>query len=307
MEFRPTEPIPGTFTLEKIIEEPEIIEATGDLLDLSLVQRGLISQEQKSVYLEVLACNSLDLREKAEYIRGHVIDANNPDSVYSRVYNSYTKTTRVKQRVELIIPALEGSDVLLDIGTGNGNISVDIANEHNKLVIATDVHDYRSNEAKNNPNIKFLESNLIDLEGEFAEGAFCSLVLHHVEDREVNGLLRSIYAALKPGSNFVILEETPPPKANEAQDLSDTKLDSIFREIDEVQAKKLLGVMDYISNWIGNGVYEVPLPIEFHTINEWTDKFSNLGFSIKSIDYFGIPPLEEKFTPVPGTRFVVQK
>lgn len=293
-------------SLVEILKEPDIIRATGVLLKMSLVSRGILDETALDKYLDVLGNSEFDLKERAEIIRERVLLVGDPKSRYEEIYKTYTSTTRIEQRVGMILPFLEDADSVIDIGTGNGGLALKLAEKYNKRVFASDVHDYRLDEVKKNPKISFVNSDNVASLGS-AEGAFCSLVLHHVKPNNLVSLLSSVKKVLVPGGNFVILEETPPPDINDGvNDLSDTNLDKIFKDIGQEQSKKLLGVMDYISNWVANGVYDVPLPLNFHSIKEWRSIFEKADFRIKLVDYFGIPSLDKKFTPVPGARIVLE-
>lgn len=294
--------------LTEILQQPDIINATSVLLSHSLVDRGIINQQELRQYLSLLMNPSLSPQEKAGQIRSEILHIDQSNSKYNVIYNSYTSTTRVSHRVDMIAPYLKEAKTIIDVGTGNGRIAVDLVDNHNKFVIATDVHNYLSDEAKKHPGIKFMQTDHIDLAPGSADGAFCSLVLHHVENDKVQNLLGSVNRSLKPGGKFIILEETPPPNnIDVVNNLSETSLDQVYHDIGEQKSKKLLGIMDYISNWVANGIFDVPLPLNFHTINEWNSVFRKSGFTTQAVDYFGVPPLDKKFTPVPGARFILRK
>ena len=305
------ETVESTNFINAAMNDDLVRDRVGSLLEISLVDRGIISAEAVDGYLDILGDDEASLERRAEMIRQHVIDANNPNSEYSTVYARYSSETRTAYRASLVTPFLEGAGVVLDLGTGNGRLAMEVVRSGEiQQVIATDVHDYRTQEVKDHPQVEFMQTDSIDhLPEGSVDGVFCSLALHHVETGKVSPLLHEIGRVLRRGGAFIVLEETPPLKDGQplTSNKSTTDLDQAFEGLAVAQQKQVLGVMDYVSNWVGNGVYDVPLPFQFHTAGEWLSLFDNANLLTESVDYYGIPSMREKFTPVPSTRFVLRK
>ncbi|MBM7573257.1 class I SAM-dependent methyltransferase [Aquibacillus albus] len=104
------------------------------------------------------------------------------------------------------------SDIVADLGAGNGYFTIPIAKSTNDTVYAVDIEPkmldmFKENAAKENiDNIHYVESDLvkIKLDDESVNKAIVSMVIHEVSS--IDDTLNEIKRILKPGGQILLIE-----------------------------------------------------------------------------------------------------
>lgn len=161
----------------------------------------------------------------------------------------------------------------LDIGTGPGVVAATVAQYVQEVVgidISEDMLEQAQEQNKHNPGIKFLLSNVENME--FQDNHFdmatARMVFHHVADCEA--ALNEVFRVLAPGGCFVLCEGVPPDHLTrqryedifalkeERHTFSEAELINMF---DRAGFENILIMPHFmrqvsLNNWLNNGALE---------------------------------------------------
>lgn len=174
---------------------------------------------------------------------------------------------------------ITASDLILEIGTGTGELALNIS-AHCKKVVAIDISKTMINlaikkaENRNKKNVQFYNAGFLTYQngGELFDVIITQLALHHLPDYWKMIALRQIYAMLKEDGKFYLRDVVFP---SEIQDY-----DSYFASI-------IASVKKSAGNEIAEET-EIHIKDEFSTL-DWIMEglLKTAGFHIESIQYDG--------------------
>src|SRR5665647_540402 len=174
---------------------------------------------------------------------------------------------------------LKNSDLVLEIGTGTGELALNIS-AHCKSVVAIDISKTMINfarmkaESQNKTNVQFYNAGFLTYKnrGELFDIIITQLSLHHLPDYWKMIALKRVYAMLKENGKFYLRDIIFP---SEVQDY-----DNYFANI-------ITGLKKSAGNEIAEEM-EIHIKDEFSTL-DWIMEglLKTVGFHIGSIQYDG--------------------
>ena len=189
-----------------------IKEFTLKLADyISIFWRIIPFKFRKFLFTSLFILESRDKKTKNGLIRIFYIKDKLEWIINERAIN-YDKGVHPKHRLtnyhQFFIDRIKDGDTLLDVGCGNGSVSIDIAlAKSNTKIIGIDINKNNINFAEklkdkySLKNINFIYGNVIDQENINADVVILSNVLEHIEDRRsfLEGIIKNTGA-----KNFLI-------------------------------------------------------------------------------------------------------
>lgn len=197
----------GVSVVERIVAETDRIYV-----------RGLMAVNGSKIYA-ILPFTSIDA-EKAKR-------ATLPEDHMARVR---------AQVLPAVLPDIKG-EIILDIGSGFGNLTIELArNNPDSKVYGIDLHDSLTSQAQMNaevlavPNVEFRTGSAYALpfEADSLDVATCFFMLHHLED--IKFALFEIKRALKNGGLLIAVEPLA-DKHHHGPQLSKTGWQGLFEDV----------------------------------------------------------------------------
>ncbi len=174
---------------------------------------------------------------------------------------------------------IKDSDLILEIGTGTGELALNIS-EHCKKVVAIDISRTMINfarikaESQNKTNIQFYNAGFLTYENgnELFDIIITQLALHHLTDYWKMMALKRVYGMLKHNGKFY---------------LRDVVFPSTIQDYDAYFANIITGLRESAGNKVAEET-ETHIREEFSTL-DWIMEglLKRVGFQIENIQYDG--------------------
>ena len=192
--------------------------------------------------------------------------------------------------INIIVKTLNYNDNLsiIDFGGGQGNFLNYICKklDTNKCYVIEKKNDefvYSDKIISNNKNINYLYWNDIkfDLEDNSVDCCCAIQVLHHIDDKLINTVVKEFYRILKPSGIVFLVEHDVISEETKINIDTDHHLYYILNDqIRLLKEKKIINIQDCINN------YRKYIDIEYinyKTENDWTEIMCNNNFKIEKI------------------------
>ena len=207
---------------------------------------------------------------------------------------------------EYIVPEIPVEGKILDLGCGTGTLVRLLKKRGQKDVVGIDINPYPEWKMLESENIRFevvKEKDFISfIRKESPQSVAITWTLHHMEFDEQERYLQSLYEVLSPGSHLIVLEDSyaetiPPEKGKD--------LHGKFMALSEGDRKIMMGVSDWIANRVLEQRDQIPMPLAYRTLENWSKLFTKIGFKVSKTRFIGFP--ENRDINTPQSLLVVYK
>lgn len=222
-----------------------------------------------------------NLKNDISFISKNIYSDKNIPEIFKK-YEKYKAVLKPKYYFSLIKNDILGNKIL-DFGTGKGYMSEFLFdNSYNS--ISADVIDYRET---NNKNINFIKiNNIKDISSKIPshDTSLLITVLHHISGSYIVKTLKELS---KISKRLIIIEDVWDSSFIEMQ----PKIKSIneFLKLSEKSKEDSIKLMDFYGNIVTQGLTKMNLPFQFKNIEEWKNILQSSGFSVRSIEFIGLP------------------
>lgn len=203
------------------------------------------------------------------------------DFWFNRIYKHYKRILKPQYRYEKLKDLLQG-ECILDFGCGDGLTSL-ILQQHGYRVSLCDVLDYRDEAALALPFSQMIDPGRIPFSDRSFDTAIIMAVLHHVENSDIHPIL----SELKRTSRRLIIEEdsyeVPENLEGLEEVLARDELLSEFIHLPLESQLRYLMFIDFFANAITQGLFQMDMPFNFRTVNEWQSLVAAHGFHLQKI------------------------
>ena len=204
-----------------------------------------------------------------------------PSFWFNRIYHQYKTQTKPEADFQQLRALLPGQSVL-DYGCGSGYLDTRLAKGGYK-VFATDVLDYRYEEARHLPFVQMGSATDIGYPEDSVDVALVLAVLHHINPEDLSRVIRRLsgiarYALIKEDT-YDLQEGTE----GLAEKLAVQPLLQDFVKMTIEDQQQVLVLIDFFANAIAQGVPEMNMPFEFKTPTAWEEVLLENGFRANRI------------------------
>ena len=222
-----------------------------------------------------------NLKQSIDFTFKNIYSSENMPNIFKK-YNQYKSLLKPKYYYSLIKKDIIGKNIL-DFGTGKGHMYKFLFNNGFNSISA-DVIDYREIDDINIPFIKVNGTNDISSKIPSHDTSLLITVLHHISEEHV---INSLKKLSKISKRLIIIEDVW--DSSYISEQKKTKNIEEFLKLSETAKEDSIKLMDFYGNVVTQGLTNMNLPFQFKSIKEWKEILHKSGFSIKSIEFIGLP------------------
>lgn len=200
---------------------------------------------------------------------------------------------------ENVIPHLQPSERILDIGCGTGILAhrLSISKKFRKIQ-GIDINPYPEWQQFQDEITSFA----IVPENNFEEFVLTyqptttvlTWSLHHMAFEEQERYITKLHKLLQHGTQIVVLEDAY--SAIEQPLYGKDQYDA-FMQWSMEQRKTIMSVYDWVANRVLAGRMNEPIPFTYRTLGEWIELFTTQNFSLQFKRFIGFPARRDIHTP----------
>ena len=224
----------------------------------------------------------IDIRAVTEvgiYCNKNIMKINTENSWFGDTYSTYRREYKVIHDYSTIERDLVKGPIL-DFGSGDGYFTNYLTSQGYD-VWGTDIADYRASSAA---DLRFSIMQSPEQLGNIPlnfNNVVVKSVLHHVDNIQLNVVLRLLRE--KAVSRLIVKEDVCMPDTKDItrkQHENDVLVSTYLRLGTESQMQ-YLGLMDYIGNYVVQGLFFINLPCNFKSISQWESALEKNGFLLE--------------------------
>jgi SAM-dependent methyltransferase len=207
---------------------------------------------------------------------------------FNRIYHDYKTRLKPETDFQQLQVMINGAR-LLDYGCGSGYLSARLA-RGGYQVVATDVLDYRYEEAKQLPFIQMASPTDISYPGGDIDTALVQAVLHHIDPPDLPLVIQRLAQVAK---HVLIKEDTydlPGGLPSLAETQACQPLLRQFKGLPRTTQFQSLVLIDFFANAIAQGIPEMNMPFEFKPVAEWVQVLEANGLNVTQTRLTGFEP-----------------
>ena len=223
------------------------------------------------------------------------------DPAFAAAYHRYKSETKYDTAYSQISDLLDlpnAGGVVLDIGAGDLSLTTEIAKHRtNSQVIGVDIF---PQQPPTLPNIRYIYQvdplHIKGIEDGTVDVGVMHEVLHHIPYGDTQAFLKELRRVLKPNGRIVLIEDTFSTNDSLLRDDPYIDLDATqeFKRLLEVYGvefatRYFLPFNDWYGNHLIHRHFDMPLPNNFHSMEEWDAIFKASGFQTLYSVYTGFP------------------
>lgn len=287
--------------LQLLKETPALSKFIEELLHIIYERQGLNPTLVPKI-LDVLKNNSENPESARRIVYETVLDFGT-DSAWKTSYRLQAKAKYERAYFAMVqteLKDLPDGAVILDVGAGSNDLGRITAKYHPNLnVIGSEVDTSRYDASLDRayPNLSMLEQkSSIELPNSIRDASIDVVILfgvaHHVSEQDLPLLLKEVARVLKARGKIILIEDTfsslfPLLKEHDPKITGDLFL--LNKTHGEEIALAAFAVVDWIANILVRKADKMPMPYNFHIIEEWKEIFEKAGFESASISQLGFP------------------